>query len=224
MGRRAVPDRPHQFLQMRPGRRYEPAAARQAAADRDSVSLHLAGAHPRHAGAGNLQADQEEHIPYPLPVHLRQQPQVLLRFLHDLLRPAAAGGADAGGGDSSAAGRGRAMTQLTAAIVWAVGMVLWYAIRYPHQRRARKLAVVSNRRDLADRLSLWAAGLGLSVFPVVWLATGFPAFADHAFRPWMGWTGALFQLLFLALFFESHRQLGKNWSITLEIRDKHKLV
>jgi protein-S-isoprenylcysteine O-methyltransferase Ste14 len=116
------------------------------------------------------------------------------------------------------------VSPLAAAIIWVVGLVLWYAIRYPHQRRARKLAVVSNRRDLADRLSLWAAGLGLSIFPLVWLATGFPAFADHAFRPWMGWIGALCQLLFIALFFESHRQLGKNWSITLEIRDEHKLV
>jgi protein-S-isoprenylcysteine O-methyltransferase Ste14 len=116
------------------------------------------------------------------------------------------------------------MTPLTAAIVWGVGLVLWYAIRYPHQRRARKQAVVRNRRDLADRLTLWAAGLGLSIVPLVYLATGFPAFADHVFRPWMGWTGTLFQLLFLALFYESHRQLGRNWSITLEIRDKHRLV
>jgi protein-S-isoprenylcysteine O-methyltransferase Ste14 len=116
------------------------------------------------------------------------------------------------------------MTPLTAAIVWGAGLVLWYAIRYPHQRRARKQAVVRNRRDLADRLTLWAAGLGLSIIPLVYLATGFPAFADHAFRPWMGWTGTLFQLLFLALFYESHRQLGRNWSITLEIRDKHRLV
>jgi len=116
------------------------------------------------------------------------------------------------------------MTPLAAAIVWGVGLVLWYAIRYPHQRRARKLAVVRSRRDLADRLTLWAAGLGLLIVPLVYLATGFPGFADHAFRPWMGWTGTLFQLLFLALFFESHRQLGRNWSITLEIRDKHRLV
>ena len=116
------------------------------------------------------------------------------------------------------------MTALGAAIVWGVGLVLWYAIRYPHQRRARKQTVVRNQRDLADRVTLWAAGFGLSIVPLVYLATGFPAFADHAFRPWMGWTGTLFQLLFLALFFESHRQLGRNWSITLEIRDRHRLV
>jgi protein-S-isoprenylcysteine O-methyltransferase Ste14 len=116
------------------------------------------------------------------------------------------------------------MTAATAAIVWGVGLVLWFAIRYPHQRRSRKLAVVSNRRDLGDRLSLLAAGLGLAALPLVYLATGFPGFAAHPFRPWMGWAGTLCELLFLVLFFESHRQLGGYWSITLEIRDKHKLV
>jgi protein-S-isoprenylcysteine O-methyltransferase Ste14 len=116
------------------------------------------------------------------------------------------------------------MTQTTAAIIWVVGMVLWFAIRYPHQRRARKQAVVRDRRDLPDRLWLWAAGLGLSILPLAHVLTGFPAFADHEFRPWMGWVGALAEAMFLAIFFESHRQLGKNWSITLEIRDKHRLV
>ena len=37
----------------------------------------------------------------------------------------------------------RVMNETIAAIIWAAGMVLWFAIRYPHQRRARKVAVVS---------------------------------------------------------------------------------
>lgn len=116
------------------------------------------------------------------------------------------------------------MTQTIAAIVWATGMVLWFAIRYPHQRRARKIAVVSQDRDLGDRLVLAGAAIGLSLFPLVYLLTGFPAFADHAFRVWMGWAGATVEVLFVWLFFESHRALGRNWSITLEIRDSHRLV
>ena len=116
------------------------------------------------------------------------------------------------------------MTQTIAAIVWAAGIVLWFAIRYPHQRRASKIAVVSQRRDLGDRLFLAGAGVGLSLFPLVYVLTGFPAFADYAFRPWLGWTGAIVEVLFVGLFFESHRALGRNWSVTLEIRDKHRLV
>jgi len=116
------------------------------------------------------------------------------------------------------------MTPALAAIIWAVGLVAWAVIRAPHQRRARRIKVVKDSRTIGDRLALGAASLGLSLVPIIYVATGFPAFADYLFRPWMGWVGLLVELGFLALFFASHRQLGKNWSVSLEIRDHHQLV
>ena len=116
------------------------------------------------------------------------------------------------------------MTEGVAAIIWLAGLVAWYLIRLPYQRRAKKIRVVEARRSLAERLVLPAAAIGLSVIPAFYLATGIPAFADYQFRPWMGWFGLVVELLFLALFYASHRQLGRNWSITLEIRDDHRLV
>ena len=116
------------------------------------------------------------------------------------------------------------MTPTVAAIVWAVGLVAWAVIRAPHQRRARKIKVVQDSRTTGDRLALGAATLGLSAVPAIYVATGFPAFADYAFRLWMGWVGLLVELAFLALFFASHRQLGRNWSVSLEIRAHHELV
>lgn len=116
------------------------------------------------------------------------------------------------------------MTSTVAAIIWALGAIAWVAIRYPYQRRARRIAVVAENRDLADGIFLTGAGVGLSVLPIVFLLTGFPAFATHAFHPWMGWAGAAVEVAFVWLFIASHRQLGRNWSITLEIRDSHRLV
>jgi len=116
------------------------------------------------------------------------------------------------------------MTADAAAIVWALGLVAWFAIRLPHQRRARRTSVAFAQRTLLERLVLAAAGIGLAVVPAIYLATGIPGFADHAFRPWMGWIGLVVEVLFLVLFYATHRQLGRNWSVTLEIREKHKLV
>lgn len=116
------------------------------------------------------------------------------------------------------------MTETVAAIIWVIGLVAWVVIRAPHQRRARKIKVVNDSRTMPDRLALGAATVGLSVIPLLYLATGFPAFADYAFQPWMGWVGLLVEVGFLWLFHASHRQLGKNWSVSLEIRDKHQLV
>lgn len=116
------------------------------------------------------------------------------------------------------------MTQTFAHAIWAAGLIAWFVIRWPYQRRARKIAVVSDGRSTGDRLVLAAAGLGLSLVPLVYVATGFPAVADYPFRPWMGWLGTALLILCLAMFHFSHRQLGKNWSVTLQIRDRHQLV
>lgn len=116
------------------------------------------------------------------------------------------------------------MTPAFAEIVWLIGLAAWMGIRLPYQRRGRKVRVVRDGRDLGDRLALLAAGLGLSVIPLVWLATGFPAAADTVFRPGLAWPGLLVEIAFVALFWASHRQLGRNWSVTLEIRDRHRLV
>ena len=116
------------------------------------------------------------------------------------------------------------MTEGVSATIWLVGMIAWFAIRLPHQRRSRKIRIVEAARSLSERLVLPAAGIGLSVIPAFYLATGIPAFADYPFRPWMGWCGLVVEILFLALFYASHRQLGRNWSVTLEIRDDHRLV
>jgi protein-S-isoprenylcysteine O-methyltransferase Ste14 len=116
------------------------------------------------------------------------------------------------------------MTPALAAVIWAIGLVAWVVIRIPHQRRARKTQVISSAKTVADRLALTAATAGLSLVPIVFVATGFPAFADYPFQPWLGWLGLVSELGFLWLFYASHKQLGRYWSVTLEIRNEHKLM
>lgn len=116
------------------------------------------------------------------------------------------------------------MTEGAAAFVWLAGLVAWFVIRLPYHRRARRIRIVAAQRTLSERLVLPAAGIGLAVIPAFHLATNVFGFADYRFRPWMGWCGLAIEVLFLALFYASHRQLGRNWSVTLEIRDKHRLV
>lgn len=116
------------------------------------------------------------------------------------------------------------MTQTAAALVWALGLVAWFIIRLPHQRRARKTAVVEDRRSRTERTVLALATMGLCLVPATYLATGFPGVADYTFHPWAGWLGVVVELSFLALFHASHGKLGRNWSITLELRKGHTLV
>ena len=116
------------------------------------------------------------------------------------------------------------MTPQLAMIIWAAGLIAWVVIRFPHRRRARKTGVVKDARTSLDRLALAAATLSLSLVPLVYVATGFPSGADMPFQPWLAWAGLGIEIAFLCIFYTSHQQLGRNWSVSLQIRQEHALV
>lgn len=109
-------------------------------------------------------------------------------------------------------------------IFWGAGIIGWYVIRRPFERRAKAVRVVDNRRSAIDRIGLAAALAGQGVVPGVYIATGMPSGADYPARIWAVALGAVLFSSGLWLFRKTHKELGKNWSITLEIRDKHRLV
>jgi protein-S-isoprenylcysteine O-methyltransferase Ste14 len=109
-------------------------------------------------------------------------------------------------------------------IVWVLGIVAWCVIRYPFERRAKRVRVVSNRRSPSEAVGLASALLGLAILPGFYVATGIPAAADYPARPWAVAIGAILFMAAMWVFRRTHKELGRNWSITLEIRDKHELV
>jgi protein-S-isoprenylcysteine O-methyltransferase Ste14 len=109
-------------------------------------------------------------------------------------------------------------------IVWVLGIVAWYVIRYPFERKAKRVRVVGDSRSASERIGLAAATIGLGVVPAVYVATGFPRQADYPAQAWAVILGVVVYAAALWLFHRSHKDLGRNWSITLEIRDQHRLV
>src|SRR4029078_10667819 len=59
---------------------------------------------------------------------------------------------------------------------------------------------------------------------LVYVATGIPHFAARSFRPSLAWLGSLFAIAALGVFHLTHRALGRNWSISLDVRENHELV
>jgi protein-S-isoprenylcysteine O-methyltransferase Ste14 len=116
------------------------------------------------------------------------------------------------------------MTSTLAKVIWGVGVIVWYLVRYPHARRVRRNRIVRNQRDRTENLLLAISFTGLFLTPVTYVATGFPSFADYAFVPGLAGLGTLVFALSLWLFHATHRELGRNWSISLKLRDDHKLV
>lgn len=109
-------------------------------------------------------------------------------------------------------------------VVWLLGIIAWYVIRYPFERRAKRVRVVTDRRSISDRIGLASAVLGMAVVPAIYVFTGFPEAADYPARWWAVVLGAAIVVAGLWTFRRAHKELGRNWSITLEIRDEHRLI
>jgi protein-S-isoprenylcysteine O-methyltransferase Ste14 len=117
------------------------------------------------------------------------------------------------------------MTTLIAAkIIWCVGMIAWFVIRYPHARRSRRTAKQRVAYRKLELLLLSISALGLGVIPAIYVFSGQPRFANYPLQTWQVLAGALTFLAALYLFRRTHSALGRNWSVTLEVRENHALI
>jgi protein-S-isoprenylcysteine O-methyltransferase Ste14 len=116
------------------------------------------------------------------------------------------------------------MTPTLAKVAFALLPVVWYVIRFPHARRSRRFPVAYSAHGLQDTVLLLISLTGLGIIPFTYIGTGLPHFADYSFRPLQAWLGTIVVPVALTVFYLTHRALGRNWSISLELRDGHTLI
>jgi len=108
--------------------------------------------------------------------------------------------------------------------LFLVGIASTIIIRAPHGGRSSKVAVVESRRgplEIALLALMWITGV---ILPLVAIFTPFLSFADYPLHPGAFAMGTVVLCLGIWLFYRSHADLGRNWSISLEIREDHQLV
>jgi protein-S-isoprenylcysteine O-methyltransferase Ste14 len=105
-----------------------------------------------------------------------------------------------------------------------VGIIATAAIRAPHGRRSGTVTVVESRRSRAEVTLLALMWIAVMILPLVSIVTPVLSFADYPLHvvPWV--LGTVCLGFGLWLFYRSHSDLGTNWSLSLEIREGHKLV
>ncbi|MCX5495243.1 protein-S-isoprenylcysteine O-methyltransferase [Kaistia dalseonensis] len=116
------------------------------------------------------------------------------------------------------------MTPSIAEIIWIAGLIAWAVIRYPYTRRSRRHRIVGSVERTRQQSLVALSMVGVGIVPALYALFGFPKGADLPFSPVVAWIGVLAVLAYLFSFYRSHRDLGHNWSATLEIREKHALV
>jgi protein-S-isoprenylcysteine O-methyltransferase Ste14 len=116
------------------------------------------------------------------------------------------------------------VTATLAKIIWLAFGVGWSLLRLTPNRRARRTAVRHSARDLREFVLLAASLAGLGIVPCIYVATRIPRFADYPFMPVASYLGIAVDIAALYMFYRTHRDLGHNWSVSLDLRERHTLV
>ncbi len=115
------------------------------------------------------------------------------------------------------------MNPWIAKAVVLAGTVVMIAIRAPHGRRSRSVKVAMSRKTPLETGLLVLAWVGF-VVPLIWVASPVFVFAEYPLHMGPLVAGVVCAVIGLWLFHRSHADLGTNWSITLEVREQHRLV
>jgi len=101
--------------------------------------------------------------------------------------------------------------------------VVMVAIRAPHGNRSRGVKTVKSCKGTREVVLLVVAWIGFFV-PLIWVASPAFSFAEYRLHLAPLVAGVACLGLGLWLFHRSHADLGRYWSITLEVRENHRLV
>ncbi|HVA49501.1 MAG TPA: protein-S-isoprenylcysteine O-methyltransferase [Pirellulales bacterium] len=101
--------------------------------------------------------------------------------------------------------------------------ILMILIRAPHGQRSRTLPVLKSRKGRLEGLLL-GINYAAYFFPLLWIVTPVFSSADYPLHPVSFCVGSGCLMAGLWLFHRSHADLGDNFSVSLEVREKHQLV
>jgi protein-S-isoprenylcysteine O-methyltransferase Ste14 len=116
------------------------------------------------------------------------------------------------------------MTPALSKFVFAMLATGWYLIRYEYARRSRRETIQRSGRGFRESALLLISLTGLGIVPFTYVATAIPHFAAYTFHPLQAWLGLFVAIAALVMFHLTHRALGRNWSVSLDVREDHQLV
>ncbi len=116
------------------------------------------------------------------------------------------------------------MEPLFLKIIYGFSILASLIIRRPHERRNKTNKIVDDQKTTLEKVLLFLVFIGMMILPMLYVFTGVLNFANYALPLVFQLLGVLMMVLFAWLFYRSHKDLGQNWSVSLEIRDEHTLV
>jgi protein-S-isoprenylcysteine O-methyltransferase Ste14 len=113
-------------------------------------------------------------------------------------------------------------------IVYFAGMLAEIILRLPYERQRHQIPKTEQRVSRTERGLLALLSLGSFFIPLIYGLTSWLDFANYRWSPAtkarLGSTGTVLLAAAVWLFWRSHRDLGKNWSPSLEITTQQSLI
>jgi protein-S-isoprenylcysteine O-methyltransferase Ste14 len=116
------------------------------------------------------------------------------------------------------------MNPLFGTLLFFAATIASIVIRAPHAHKSKVTPVARSARGRLDAALLVLMGVAVLLLPLLYATTNVLAFADHPLPAWAFALGVVVVVLWLWSFHRSHKDLGTNWSVTLEVREQHRLV
>jgi len=96
-------------------------------------------------------------------------------------------------------------------------------LRKFYTSKQRKKAIVIEKKGSGEIFFLVLNAIGM-IIPLIYVFTSRLDFANYYLPDWVGWLGLVVFMDAIWLLYLSHRDLGRYWTITVGLREDHKLV
>lgn len=117
------------------------------------------------------------------------------------------------------------MKELSIFDIVFIGNFLFGAIiRYPYERNNKKLRKEHFKRETKETIALACMVTGGATLPFIYFVSPWLSFANYTVNSLVGLVGVALVLPASWLLWRSHRDLGSQFSPTLEIQDSHQLI
>jgi protein-S-isoprenylcysteine O-methyltransferase Ste14 len=116
------------------------------------------------------------------------------------------------------------MSTVTLKILFMLGFISAWALRIPYQKRYKQNGSLVADLDLKEQVIFVLIYVGMVILPFIYVFSPWLSLADYHPSSWARYLGVIVFALALWLLWRSHRDLGRNWSPTLEVREGHTLI
>ena len=108
-------------------------------------------------------------------------------------------------------------------IIYFIAIVIEIVICTPLNIRRRRERISERRVTAQEKTLFGLLWVGMFAVPILY-ALNVLDFVDYRLPIWAGWLGVIIIAGAVFIFWRAHRDLGLNWSPSLEIREKHELI